>query len=144
MKGVAVMKLWHVPLRIAAGAFILNSGLSKRGSTGEAAEAPHGMAATAYPQFKNLEPEKFVTLLSTGEVALGAALLLPFFPARLAALGLTVFSVGLNGLYLKLPGMTQEGDIRPTQQGIGLAKDAWLTAIGLALLIDSLNDRDRD
>lgn len=137
------MKLWHVPLRLAAGAFILNSGMSKHGTRGEAAEAPHGMAATAYPPVENVEPETFVNLLSKAEIALGAVLLLPFFPARLAAFALTAFAVGLNGMYFKLPGMRQEGDIRPTQQGLGLAKDAWLTAIGLALLIDSLTDRDR-
>jgi len=40
--------------------------------------------------------------------------------------------------------MTDESGIRPTQDGIGLAKDVWLFAIGLALLIDALSDRPQD
>lgn len=31
-------RAWHVPLRLTAGAFILNSGLSKRDLPGEAAD----------------------------------------------------------------------------------------------------------
>ena len=43
------MKLAHVPLRVATGAYILNSGLSKQGLEGQAAEGVHGMASNAIP-----------------------------------------------------------------------------------------------
>jgi len=38
------MKLAHLPLRVATGAYILNSGLNKQNLEGEAAEGVHGMA----------------------------------------------------------------------------------------------------
>jgi hypothetical protein len=36
--------------------------------------------------------------------------------------------------------MREPGSIRPTQQGIAVAKDSWLVGIGLTLLGDSLSD----
>jgi hypothetical protein len=42
------VKLSHIPLRVATGAFILNSGLSKKGLEGQAAEGVHGVAAVRY------------------------------------------------------------------------------------------------
>lgn len=135
------LKLWHVPLRLATGAFILNSGLSKRGTRGEAAEGLHGFATTAHPELEDVEPEQFAKGLTAGEIGLGAALLIPLIPSWLAGVGLTVFSSGLNRLYWKAPGLRQEGDVRPTEEGLGIAKDIWLTAIGAALVLDALADR---
>jgi hypothetical protein len=40
------VKVSHIPLRVAIGAFILNSGLSKQGLEGQAAEGVHAMAAS--------------------------------------------------------------------------------------------------
>ena len=37
--------------------------------------------------------------------------------------------------------MRKEGSLFPTQQGIPLAKDAWMMGIGLGLVIDDLTDR---
>jgi hypothetical protein len=37
--------------------------------------------------------------------------------------------------------MRQEGSLRPTQQGIPLAKDVWMVGIGLALMIDEVAGR---
>ena len=56
------MNLAHLPLRVATGAYILNSGLSKQGLEGQAAEGMHGMAANAIPQLKEIPPEKFARL----------------------------------------------------------------------------------
>ncbi len=132
-------KLWHVPVRLATGAFILNSGLAKlQADDEEMHKGIHGMASTAYPQFANMEPRTFTKALGAAETALGAALLTPFTGPRLAGAGLTAFSAGLVGLYLKVPGMTEDG-IRPTQQGLALAKDSWLLAIGMALMLDRPN-----
>jgi hypothetical protein len=134
------IKAWEVPLRLSAGAFILNSGLVKLGMDGEAAAQTQGFAAGAYPWLSKVDPGQFVRTLSAGELALGAALLLPVVPAGLAGAGLTVFSAGLIGLYLRTPGMHKEGSLRPTEQGIAIAKDVWLLAIGLAFIIDDLDD----
>ena len=47
------MKLAHLPLRVATGAYILNSGLSKQNLEGQAAEGVHGMAAGGAQYFLN-------------------------------------------------------------------------------------------
>lgn len=135
---------WQIPLRLTAGAFILNSGLSKRGLTGEAAQGLHGFAKTGHPELEDTDPETFASGLSAGEIGLGAALLAPFVPAWLAGTGLTAFGLGLNRLYWNVPGLRQEGDVRPTEDGISVAKDVWLTGMGLALLIGSFARRGDD
>jgi hypothetical protein len=135
------MKLAHLPLRVATGAYILNSGLSKQGLEGQAAEGVHGMASSAIPPLKRIPPEQFAKILSTGEIALGAALLIPFVPSALVGAALAGFSAGLVQLYLKTPGMRQPGSLKPTQEGIGLAKDVWLVGAGLTLLLDGLPRR---
>ena len=63
------MKLAHIPLRVATGAYILNSGLSKQGLEGQAAEGLHGMATNAIPALKKIPPEQFGRISSTGEIA---------------------------------------------------------------------------
>ena len=134
------MRLSHIPLRVATGAYILNSGLSKRSLAGEAAEGVHRMATTVAPPVQGISPDTFAKVLSGSEMALGVALLLPNVSPRLAGLGLTAFSVGLLRLYWVTPGMHEPGDIRPTQQGTALSKDVWLLGAGLALLLDGLTD----
>jgi hypothetical protein len=39
--------------------------------------------------------------------------------------------------------MREEGSLRPTQEGIPLAKDAWMGGIGLALMVDEVAGRAR-
>ncbi|MBQ0825974.1 hypothetical protein [Streptomyces tagetis] len=128
----------HVAPRLATGAFILNSGLVKRKADEETAAQLHGMATMTYPFLGKLSPSAFVRLLSAGEITLGAALLLPVVPTVVAGAGLTAFSAGLLGLYLRTPGMRQEGSLRPTQQGTALAKDAWMFGIGLGFVTDEI------
>ncbi len=53
---------------------------------------------------KNVSPATFGRALSTGEIALGAALLAPVVPATVAGAGLAVFGGGFIHMYLKLPG----------------------------------------
>lgn len=134
------MRISHVPLRLTTGAFILNSGLAKRGLDAESAAGMQGMAAAVVPQAANMPPETFGKLLSTGEMALGAALLLPFVSPLKAGLALTAFSGGLLQMYRKTPGMTQGDGVRPTQAGTAIAKDVWLLGTGLALVLDGLVD----
>ncbi len=135
------MKARHLPPRIAAGAFIVNSGLGKWSADDETAAQLHGFAVGAYPFLAKLKPRDFVRLLSVTEMALGSALLLPIVPSAVAGAGLAAFSGGLLGLYARTPGMRKEGSPFPTQQGIALAKDAWMMGIGLGLVIDDLTDR---
>ncbi len=134
------MRPSHVPLRLATGAFILNSGLTKRGIDADSAAGMQGMAASVVPQAAQMPPEQFGKVLSTGEMALGAALLLPFVSPLKAGLALTAFSGGLLQMYRKTPGMTESDGIRPTQAGTAIAKDVWMLGAGLALVIDGLLD----
>jgi len=137
-------QMWHIPVRAATGAFLLNSGLSKlQADDDELHKGVHGMASTAYPQLERIDPKTFTKALGAAETALGAAILTPFIGPGLAGLGLTAFSAGLMGLYFRVPGMTRDG-IRPSQQGTALAKDSWLLAIGIALLIDRASKKVRD
>jgi hypothetical protein len=128
----------QAPLRLAAGAFVLNSGLEKRGADEVTAKGYHGQAATAYPFLGEMEPKTFFKLLSTAEIAIGSVLLFPLVPEGLAGLALTGFAAGLVGFYLRTPGLRREGSLRPTEQGVPLAKDTWLLGIGLSLLADDL------
>jgi hypothetical protein len=132
------MQISRLPLRAITGAFILNSGITKLKGGQEAAEGVHGFASSAYPEIKRMRPEQFAKLLAAGEIALGAALLTPVVPAALAGAGLTAFSAGLLGLYLKIPGMHQEGSLKPTQDGMAIAKDSWLLGIGLSMIASGL------
>jgi hypothetical protein len=133
----ARVKLRHLPGRLSTGAFILNAGLGKLSSDADRAKQVHQMAANTYPTFENVDPETFTKLLGAAEVALGGALLLPLIPSRLAGLGLGAFSAGVLGMYLRTPGMREEGSIRPSQQGTALAKDVWMLGIALSLILDS-------
>ncbi|MFH9729866.1 hypothetical protein [Streptomyces sp. NPDC017260] len=133
----------HVAPRLATGAFILNSGLAKRGADEQTASMLHGMAKNAYPFLGRVRPTTFVRLLSAGEMALGAALLLPVVPTAVAGAALTAFSAGLVGLYLRTPGMREEGSLRPTQEGTALAKDTWMLGVGVGFVVDAATRESR-
>ncbi|SDP57659.1 hypothetical protein SAMN04487981_12754 [Streptomyces sp. cf386] len=128
----------QLPLRLTVGAFFLNSGLSKRDADDATAERLHQFAAATYPFLGKFGAQKFVRLLSTGEIAVAAALLLPVIPAAVAGAALTAFSCGTLGLYLRTPGMRQEGSLRPTEQGIVLAKDVWMLGVGISLIAEGM------
>jgi hypothetical protein len=134
-------KAWQLPLRLAAGAFVLNSGLSKWEADEAHAKQVHGFASATYPFLGEIDAKAFTKALAASEIAIGAAVLVPIVSTALAGAGLTAFSAGLAGLYLRTPGMRQEGSLRPTEQGIPLAKDVWLLAIGLSLVIDGLRGK---
>ena len=132
-------KLWHVPVRLATGAIIVDQGLLKLGADEDTVKWLHGQAVQAFPQFADMEPRDFVQLLSAGEIALGTALLgIGLVPSSLAGLALGAFGGSLTRLYLKSPGTRREGSVAPSHQGVGLAKDSWMLAIGAALVLDAL------
>ncbi|MBT2509291.1 hypothetical protein J7I98_26120 [Streptomyces sp. ISL-98] len=127
-----------MPLRLTVGAFFLNSGLSKRDADQATAERLQQFATAAYPFLGKLDAQKFARLLSTGEIAVAAALLLPVVPAAVAGAALSAFSCGTLGLYLRTPGMRQEGSLRPTEQGTVLAKDVWMLGAGISLIAEGI------
>jgi uncharacterized membrane protein YphA (DoxX/SURF4 family) len=134
------VKARQLPPRIVTGAFFLNSGIGKLKADEETAAQLHGFAAGTYPFLKKLKPADFVRLLAASEITLSVALLIPVVPEVLAGAGLAAFSIGTLGLYAKTPGMRKPGTPLPTEQGTALAKDIWMTGIGLALVIDGLTD----
>jgi F0F1-type ATP synthase assembly protein I len=136
-----VIKLSHIPPRAATGAFILNAGLGKRGLDQESAAYMQQMAAGAFPQAGKIDTEQFGKILAGVEIGLGALLLAPFVPSRLAGLALVGFSAGLLTMYLKTEGLTESDGVRPTQAGTPVAKDVWMLGIGLGLLLDQPKKR---
>jgi hypothetical protein len=128
--------------RLSAGAFILNSGLGKRGADEGTAAGLHGFASGTYPFLKNVPPQQFATGLAYSEIAIGGLLLAPFVPTAVAGAALTAFSGGLLGLYLNTPGMRKPGSLAPTQEGLAVAKDVWLLGIGVGLLTRGTIDRE--
>ena len=135
-------QIWHAPLRLATGAFVLNSGISKWKATDEETHKQiHALASNAYPQVESVDAKMFTKSLAGAEVALGAALLTPFVSPALAGAALTAFSGGLVGRYLRTPGMHEDGSLRPSQNGTAVAKDIWMLGIGTALLLDAITSR---
>lgn len=131
------VKVADIAPRVATGAFILNSGLSKRNADEGTAKGLHGLASGTYPFLGRLEPAQFAKLLAAGEITLGAALLAPVVPTAVAGAALTAFAGGLLGMYLKTPGMRKEGSLAPTQQGLPIAKDVWMLGIGLGFVAEA-------
>ena len=66
----------------------------------------------------------------------GAALLTPFVPKKVAGAALGAFSAGLLSMYFRNPAMTESDGIRPSQEGLALSKDAFMLAIAGALVTD--------
>ena len=132
------IKARQVPPRIATGAFILNSGISKLSADEATAGQLHGFAAGTYPFLNKLKPKDFVRILAVSEITLGAALLIPVVPGIVAGAGLTAFAGGLLGLYANTPGMRKPGTPLPTQEGTVLAKDVWMAGLGIGLIVDDL------
>ena len=126
-----------VPQRLATGAYILHSGLEKWRGSPQQAEGVHGTAAGAYPFLADIPPATFLRALSVGEIAVGALLLLPFVPNRVAGTALTGFSGALLGMYLRTPALHRPASVWPSPQGIAVSKDVWMLGIGAGLVLDS-------
>lgn len=124
----------NAALRLVTGAYILNSGIGKLQLDPGHAAMLQESATRVLPPAASLTPEQFGKYLSTAEIGIGAVLLTPFIPTRLAGLALGAFSAGLIGTYLKSPGMTEGDGIRPSPKGSGMAKDFWLAGIAVALI----------
>lgn len=136
-------RLSNLPLRVATGAYILNSGLGKLHADKETYERLHAMASGTYPFLESIPVQTFGRVLALTECTVGATLLAPAAGDGLAGLALSAFGSGLVGLYLRTPGMRRDGSVRPSQKGIALAKDTWLVGAGLTLLLSARADRRR-
>ena len=126
----------NIPTRIATGAYILHSGLSKWNGTEEQAKGLHALAAGAYPIVADVPPVRFLKVLAAAEIGIGAALLTPFIGNRLAGAALTAFSGSLVGMYLRTPALHEPGSVWPSRAGIAISKDVWMLGIGVGLLAD--------
>ena len=131
------LRLRDLPTRLATGGYVLHAGLEKRKVNPETAKGLHGMASGAFPFLASVPPERFQRLLSMGEMTVGALLLAPFVPRRVAGLALTGFSGSLLTMYLRTPSLHKEGSIWPTPAGTGVSKDVWMLGIGIGLLAPS-------
>ena len=138
------MTLRNIPTRLAAGAYVLHSGIEKWSAGPETAAGVHGMAAGAFPVFKSFKPTDFLKLLSVSEVAVGTALLAPTVSPAVAGAALTGFSGALVAMYLRTDALHKPGSVWPTQAGVGVSKDVWMLGIGLGLLADALTSRKDD
>ena len=92
-----------------------------------------GFAATGVPALKKMSPDTFGKFITYSEIGVGAALLTPFVPKKVAGAALGTFSAGLLSMYFRNPAMTESDGIRPSQEGMSLAKDAFMAAIALGV-----------
>ena len=137
------IRLRDIPTRLATGAYILHSGITKLKAGPEQAAGLHGAAAGAFPTLKRIAPERFVRSLAIAEIAVGALLLVPFIPTAIAGAALTAFSSGLVGMYLRTPMLRKPGSVWPSQAGTAISKDSWMLAIGLGMLLGAADDERR-
>ena len=130
------LHLRNVPTRVATGAYVLHSGLSKWNGSEEQSKGVHAMASGAYPVLADVPPATFLKMLSAAEIGIGAALLAPFISNKLAGAALTAFSGSLMGVYLRTPALHEEGSVWPTRAGTAISKDVWMLGIGVGLMAD--------
>ena len=109
-------KIRRAPLRLATGAYTLNSGINKLRADEKTATGVHGMASNAFPFLKQIPPVAFAKALAIAEIAVGGALLLPIVPAGVAGLALSGLATGLVTLYIRTPSL-HDKYLRPTQAG---------------------------
>jgi hypothetical protein len=129
-------RLAHLPTRLSAGGFLLTTGTAKWAGGEAVAAKVHKLACEAYPFLVHVDPARFLRLLAGTEIAVAAALLVPRVPGRLAGASLSALALGLLGLYARSPAM--HDGIRPTDEGIAVAKDVWLLGIGAGLILDDM------
>lgn len=136
------LHLRNIPTRLATGGYILHSGLEIWGGGEDQAKAIHPMAAGAFPFLAKVPPATFLKAVSAAEIGVGAALLTPFLPNRVAGAVLSAFAAALVTMYLRTPSLHKPGSVWPTQAGIVISKDVWMLGIGLGLLADDACDRN--
>jgi hypothetical protein len=132
------LKARDLPGRVAAGGYILHTGLEKWHADEARAQRLHKAASGAFPVLERIPPERFTRLLAVSEIAIGSALLAPVVPSIVAGAALTGFSGSLLTMYLRTPAMHKPGSVWPTQAGTAVSKDVWMLGIGLGLVAGAL------
>ena len=99
----------NFPTRVATGAYILHSGWEEW--HGDEAQGIHSMASGAFPFLVDVPPMNFLKALAVAEIGIGAALLAPFVPNRLAGASLTAFAGSLVTMYLRTPRLHERGSV---------------------------------
>ena len=133
----------HMPLRLTTGGYILNAGVDLLDGAAQGADEIHGTAVAAFPVLDSVDPQTVTTMLAASEITLGGALVTPLVPSRYVGAGLAMFAAGLLTMYMRTPRMHRPQSIRPTREGLGQAKDAWMMGIALTLLSDRGSRRRR-
>jgi uncharacterized membrane protein YphA (DoxX/SURF4 family) len=137
-------KFRRAPLRLAAGGYILNTGVTTLNADDETTKWLHGMASGTYPVLGKLEPKVLARSLAVGEIAVGAMLLLPIVPPFVAGAALVGFSGAQLNMYWHAPGMHHEGSLRPTAQGTPISEAVWMLGVGVALMTDATLEGARE
>ena len=121
-----------LPTRVATGVYILHSGWEKWHGDDERARGIHAMASGAFPFLADVPPARFLRALSVAEMGIGAALLAPFVPDRLAGAPLTAFAGALMTMYLRTPCAAPTGERvararpgSPSARTCGCSGSAW-------------------
>jgi hypothetical protein len=128
------MRVSHVPLRAATGAFIFNEGLGKRSVDRKGTD---GLVASI-PQLASAGPGTVSKAVAGTEIALGGLLLAPFVPPLVAGVALTAFSAGV----LRSRWRSIDREDEPGKEKT-VAKDLWMLGTGLALVVDGVTDGTR-
>jgi hypothetical protein len=128
------MRVSHLPLRAAMGAFILNEGLGKRPVDPRGADG----LPNAFPQLATMSPATVSKGVVATEVAVGGLLLAPFVPPLVAGAALAAFGAGMLQARMRSVERTEEPEKEKT-----VAKDLWMLGTGLALVLDSVTDGAR-
>ena len=111
-------KLSNAALRLTAGALILDQGINKLSMDEATYGHLKGMASAGVPQVAKLSDKQFGKALAVSETALGATLLTPIVPAKLAGLGLTTFSAGLLSMYFNIDSLTKRTASAPPRMAL--------------------------
>ena len=135
------VKAGHLPQRIAAGAFILNSGIGKLSADEETAAQLHGFAAGAYPFLAKLKPGTSSGSWRRARSRSARRCCCPSSRPPSRARGWRRSPAACSACTPGRPACARKAaPSRPSRES-PLAKDAWMMGIGLGLVIDDLTDR---
>ena len=135
------LHLRNIPTRVAAGGYVLHTGLEKWNGSEEQAKGVHAMASGAYPFLDKVPPPTFLKALSAAEIGdRSRSCCCPSSSNKIAGAALTAFAGSLVGMYLRTPALRKPGSVWPSQAGIAISKDVWMLGIGLGLLADDATD----
>jgi hypothetical protein len=129
---------------LSAGAFVVNSGVSRFGADDAAMKRLQTSAAKLVPQVERMSPRTFSRAVAAGEVTLGTAIMLPLVPAAAAGIGLSVFAASLVAARQPTSGQHVDPTDDATGSAVPNATEAWMLGSGVSLLLDALTTPAHD